>query len=53
MLGGRDVERLPILVLGEGNEKLLGAPKINARTRENKANVVYCLLQEWKLTEEV
>ena len=46
MLGGRDVERLPVLVSGDGNEKLLGVPKINAGTGENETNAVYCLLQE-------
>ena len=53
MLGGRDVERLPVLVSGDGNEKLLRLPKINAGTGENEKNAVYCLLQAWKLTEKV
>ena len=53
MLGGRDVERLPVLVSGDGNEKLLGVPKINAGTGENEVNAFYGLLQERKLTEKV
>ena len=53
MLGGIDVERLPVLVSRDRNEKLLGVPKINAETGENEAIAVYCLLQEWKLTEKV
>ena len=50
MLGRRDAERPPVLVSGDGNEKLLGVPNINAGTGENEANSVYCLLQEWELT---
>ena len=53
MLGGKDVERLPVLVSGDGNKKLLGVPKMNHRTGENEANAVYSLLEEWKLTEKV
>ena len=53
MLGGRDVERLPVFVSGDENEKQLGVPKINAGTGENEANAVYCLSQECRLTEKV
>ena len=53
MLGGKYVERLPVLVSGDGNEKLLGVPKMNYGTGENEANAVYSLLEEWKLTEKV
>ena len=53
MLGGRDVERLPVLVSGDENEKQLGVPKMNAGTGENEANAVYCLSPECRLTEEV
>ena len=53
MLGGIDVERLPVVVFRDGNEKLLGVPKISAGTGDNKVNAVYCLLQEWKLIEKV
>ena len=53
MLEGRDVKRLPVLVSGDGNEKLLGVPKINAGAGGNEIKAVCCLLQEWKLTEKV
>ena len=49
----KDVERLPVLVSGHRNEKLLGVPKMNYGTGKNEANAVYSLLEEWKLTKKV
>jgi len=43
-----EVDRLPVLVSGDGTEKLLGVPKVASGTSENEANAVYNLLQKWK-----
>jgi len=42
------VDRLPILVSGDGTEKLLGAPKLTAGTGEQEAEAVFGLLNgDW------
>jgi hypothetical protein len=40
-------------VSGDGNEKLLGVPKVASGTGENEANAVYDLLQKWQLSDAV
>ena len=47
------VERLPILVSGEGLEKLLGVPKLSGGTGENQATAVIEALEEWGITDKV
>ena len=47
------VERLAVLVSGEGNMKLLGVPQLPDGTGEAQAAAVYKLIEEWNLTERV
>ena len=47
------VERLPILVSGEGVERLLGVPKLSGGTGENQATAVIEALEEWGVTDKV
>jgi len=46
------VDCLPILVSGDGTEKLLGVPKL-ALTGEQEADAVYSLLKQWRLVDKV
>lgn len=47
------VDRLAILVSGEGTTKLLGVPKIPSGTGEAQAMAVFSLIQEWNLNDRV
>jgi hypothetical protein len=47
------VDRLAILVSGEGTTKLLGVPKIHSGTGEAQAMSVYKLVNEWNLKDRV
>jgi len=47
------VDRLPVLLSGDGMDKLLGVPKMSSGTGENEANAVHKLLAEWQLTEKI
>jgi len=40
IFGQGKVDRLPVLVSGDGTEKLLGVPKLAAGTREQEAEAV-------------
>jgi len=51
--GFGEVGRLPVLVSGDGTEKLLGVSKVASGTSENEANAVYNLLQKIKVTVRV
>ena len=51
--GSGKVDHLPVIVSGDGEEKLLGVPKLNAGTGVIESTEVYRLLQAWKLTENV
>ena len=53
MCGAGQINRLPVLVSGDGTEKLLGVPKLASGTGENEANAVFKLLQEWELIDHV
>lgn len=53
IFGSGKVDRLPVLVSGDGNEKLLGVPKLTAGTGENEADAVHSLLEKWNITESV
>lgn len=46
------VDRLPILVSGEGMEKLIGVPKLSGGGMgENQASAVITALEEWGISE--
>lgn len=47
------VDRLPVLVSGDGMEKLLGVPKLSSGKAEYEAEAVYNLLVQWNLVEKV
>lgn len=53
IFGKGSVDRLPVLVSGDGNDKLLGVPKVSCGTAENEANAVYRLLEKWQLLEKI
>lgn len=43
IVGHGKVDRLPVLVSGDGEEKFLGVPKLEARTGQNAADAAYDL----------
>jgi len=47
------VDRLPVIVTGEGISQLLGVPKIPSGTGEAQASAVKHLLEEWDLCDQV
>jgi len=51
--GQGKVDRLPVLVSGDGTEKLLGVPKLAAGTGDQEAEAVYSLLKQWGLVDKV
>lgn len=51
--GNKKVERLPILVSGNGFEKLLGVPKLTAGTGENMSDAVFDAMEQWNVTNQV
>ena len=53
ILGSGKVDRLPVLVSGDGMEKLLGVPNLTSGTWINKATVVYEMFEQWNLTNNV
>jgi len=53
-LTGKDsVDRLAVIVSGDGIMKLLGVPKIHRGTGEAQAQAVYQMINEWKLNNHV
>ncbi len=47
------VDRLAVLVSGEGTMKLLGVPKLSNGTGQAEATAVYDLIQEWNLADRI
>jgi len=47
------VDRLPILITGQGVDKLLGVPKLVAGTGANTAPAVYAILEDWGVADQV
>lgn len=47
------VDRLPILISGQGINKLLGVPKLTSGTGEGQANAIADALQEWEVSGAV
>lgn len=47
------VDRLAVLVSGEGVSKLLGVPAITSGTGESQANAVYKLIEDWGLINRI
>lgn len=52
-MGGKTVERVAILVTGQGFEKLLGIPSAARSTGEAQAAACLELLESWKIRDEV
>jgi hypothetical protein len=48
-----EVDRLPVLVSGDGIDKLLGVPKIASGTGEQQSKAVFDLLEFWNVTNKV
>ena len=53
IVGCGEVHRLPVLVSGDGMDKLLSVPKLSSGTANNEATAVYDLLQLWNLKDKV
>lgn len=51
--GSNIVERLPVIVSGNGNEKLLGVPKLLSGTGKNGSDAIFRLLQEWGTVDNI
>ena len=47
------VDRLAVIVSGEGVMKLLGVPKLPNGTGEAEASAVFTLIQDWNLTDRI
>jgi hypothetical protein len=52
-LGGKKVDRLPVIVTGQQVEQLLGVPKIEHGTGEAMAEATYRLLLSWGFVDRV
>jgi hypothetical protein len=53
-LTGKDhVERLPVLISGQGVQKLLGIPKLQRGTGENAASAVADCVEEWGVLGQI
>lgn len=46
---GENVDKLPDLVSGDGNEKLLGVPNMKLGTGKTETNCICDLLEQWKM----
>lgn len=54
ILGSQKIDRLPVLVsYADGNEKLLGVPKLACGTGCNTGNAVYTILKSWDLDGKI
>lgn len=53
IFGQGKVNRLPVLVSGDGTDKLLGVPKLAAGTGKQESEAVYGQLKKWKLVDKV
>src|SRR6218665_1118368 len=53
IFGQEKVDHFPILVSGDGNDKLLSVPALAAGTGEQEAVAVYSQLKLWRLSENV
>ena len=53
LIGQGKVDRLPVLITYDGNEKMLGIPKIESGSGTNQAFSVHKLLQDWGLPDKV
>lgn len=53
LTGRKHVDRLPVIVTGDGVRQMLGVPKLAAGTAEAQACAVMDCLEEWKLCDNV
>ena len=53
IFGQGKVDHFPILVSGDGNDKLLSVPTLAADTGEQKAVAIYNQMKLWRLSENV
>ena len=47
------VDRLPVLLTGNGQSQLLAVPKLPLGTREAQAKAIFSILKDWNLKEKV
>lgn len=53
-LSGKElVDRLPVIVSGEIEDKLLGVPKLQSGTGEAQASAVFKILNDWHIADKV
>jgi hypothetical protein len=53
IVGMGHVEHLPVLVSGQGVDKLLGVPKLPTGTAEHAANAVFAAVEQWNLADNI
>jgi len=53
LTGREHIDRLPVIVTGQGVRQLLGVPKLAAGTGEAQASAVMNCLEQWKLCDNV
>ena len=53
LTGRKLVDRLPIVVSGEGSEKILSVPKLPDEKAENTAAVINDVLTDWRLKNRI
>ncbi|GBM55225.1 hypothetical protein AVEN_213535-1 [Araneus ventricosus] len=53
IVGIEIVDRLPVIVSGDGEEKLLGVPKLLPGTAKSAAEAIFKILEQWDLINQV
>jgi len=53
LTGKELVDRLPVIVAGDGVNQLLGVPKLTSSTGEAQASAVACLIENWGLVDRI
>lgn len=51
--GNESVDRLPVIVSGKMEDKLLGVPKLQSGTGEAQASAVFRILNDWHIADKV
>ncbi|KAK4290351.1 hypothetical protein Pmani_036739 [Petrolisthes manimaculis] len=53
LIGTGIVDRLPVLLTGNGQSQLLAIPKLTSGRGEDEARAIFSVLKDWKLQEKV
>ncbi|KAK4316951.1 hypothetical protein Pmani_011929 [Petrolisthes manimaculis] len=53
LIGTDIVDRLPVLLTGNGQSQLLAVPKLTSGRGEDQARAIFSVLKDWKLQEKV